>query len=95
MSFSYLTGGEDKFLHFTASLLLVLLMRHFSFGTLVALFTVSSVGIGKELYDYFDYGLFSCGDLVYDFLGCLMGCAVFNGEFKKCQLFPRHNKGVK
>ena len=33
----------------------------------------TSVGVGKEMYDKLDYGLFDTKDLAYDFAGCLFG----------------------
>jgi len=60
---------KDKYLHFLVCLgiclLLYPLIGWWSIGTAIA------TGIGKELYDYKDYGLFSWSDIVADLLGTI------------------------
>ena len=57
----------DKKLHFSVCLgiclLLYPLIGWWSIGTAIA------TGVGKELYDWRDYGLFSCGDILADMAG--------------------------
>lgn len=59
----------DKLLHFLCclgiTLLLYPLIGWWSIGTAVA------TGVGKELYDLHDYGLFSWWDIVADLAGVL------------------------
>lgn len=57
----------DKLLHFLVCLgiclLLYPLIGWWSIGTAIA------TGVGKELYDWRDYGLFSWGDILADMSG--------------------------
>lgn len=57
----------DKLLHFFVcfgiTLLLYPLIGWWSIGTAIA------TGVGKELYDWRDYGLFSWGDILADMAG--------------------------
>ena len=57
----------DKKLHFSVCLgiclLLYPLIGWWSIGTAIA------TGVGKELYDWRDYGLFSWGDILADMAG--------------------------
>ena len=58
---------SDKILHFLCcfgiTLLLYPLIGWWSIGTAIA------TGVGKELYDWRDYGLFSWGDILADMSG--------------------------
>lgn len=36
----------------------------------------ATIGLGKELYDEYDYGGFSSKDLAYDLLGCGLGVII-------------------
>ena len=60
----------DKILHFTVCFLIALLLYPvigwWSIGTAIA------TGVGKELYDWRDYGNFSWGDILADFLGVIV-----------------------
>ena len=53
--------GTDKFLHFVGGACVV--------GITHSWFMLAVVAIGKELYDYQDYGNFSRGDIVATVLG--------------------------
>lgn len=61
----------DKILHFSVclgiTLLLYPLFGWWSIGTALA------TGVGKELYDWRDYGNFSWGDIIADVIGVLVG----------------------
>ncbi len=69
MSISY-----DKFLHFGACFLIALvlypLIGWWGVGAAVA------AGVGKELYDLHDYGLFSWWDIVADIAGTAVGAII-------------------
>ena len=64
----------DKKLHFAVcfgiTLLLYPLIGWWSVGTAVA------TGVGKELYDWRDYGLFSWSDIVADLAGTAVGAFI-------------------
>ena len=64
----------DKILHFTVcfliALLLYTLIGWWSIGTAVA------TGVGKELYDWKDYGNFSWGDILADMIGILVAVLI-------------------
>ncbi len=64
----------DKKLHFSVCLgiclLLYPLIGWWSIGTAIA------TGVGKELYDWRDYGLFSWGDIIADLAGAAVGTII-------------------
>lgn len=64
----------DKLLHFFVcfgiTLLLYPLIGWWSIGTAIA------TGVGKELYDWKDYGLFSWADIIADIAGTAAGAAI-------------------
>lgn len=64
----------DKRIHFSVCFLITFLLfpliGWWSIGTAVA------TGVGKELYDWKDYGLFSWSDIVADVLGVLAGVGI-------------------
>mgnify|MGYP003148473985 CR=1 FL=1 len=57
--------GTDKFLHFVGGACVMAITNSWIILTLVA--------IGKEIYDYQDYGLFSKADVIATFLGGIFG----------------------
>lgn len=65
---------KDKIMHFTAcfciALLLYPMIGWWSVGTALA------TGIGKEIYDYKDYGNFSWSDILADSIGVIAGIIV-------------------
>ena len=65
---------SDKFLHFLCccgiALVLYPLIGWWSIGAAVA------AGVGKELYDWRDYGLFSWGDIIADMLGVVVAIII-------------------
>lgn len=65
----------DKILHFGVCLLLTLVIGYFSLP--LAFLAVLVTGVGKEVYDYLDYGLFSIGDLIADILGFIIGLSIY------------------
>lgn len=64
----------DKKLHFAVcfgiTLLLFPLIGWWSIGTAIA------TGVGKELYDWRDYGTFSWGDIAADILGVIVAIII-------------------
>ena len=64
----------DKLLHFAVcfaiSLLLFPVIGWWSIGTAVA------TGVGKELFDFDDYGVFSWGDILADVLGVALAVII-------------------
>ena len=64
----------DKLLHFGVCFLITLLLYPvigwWSIGTAIA------TGIGKEIYDWKDYGNFSWSDIVADLVGVVVGVII-------------------
>ena len=64
----------DKKLHFFVCFLITFLLYPligwWSIGTAIA------TGVGKELYDWRDYGLFSWADILADFLGVVVATVI-------------------
>lgn len=64
----------DKALHFAVcfaiALLLYPVIGWWSIGTAIA------TGVGKELYDWRDYGTFSWGDIAADMLGVIVAMII-------------------
>lgn len=58
----------DKCLHFIVCMLLTMVFSLFV-PMWVAGITVLIIGIGKEIYDYADYGKFDWKDLIADIIG--------------------------
>ena len=67
---------KDKLYHFIAGLILSLIGGHFN--PLYGLILGISAGIGKEVYDYYDYGLFDKKDMLFTWLGAIIGYSVWN-----------------
>lgn len=70
---TYSKVEEDKQLHFGVSSII-------GYGTTYMLETGAArygtcigIGLAKEIYDEYDYGVFSKDDLIYDTLGCVVG----------------------
>jgi len=57
--------GTDKFLHFAGGACVMAITNSWIMLAIVA--------IGKEIYDYNDYGLFSKGDVIATVLGGVFG----------------------
>jgi len=78
MQFLYARGFDwnewSSALHFWFSFLLVIVGRVFNLNIFLTAVIVFSLGVGKELYDYFiRKTVFSWNDLMYDFIGVCMG----------------------
>lgn len=73
---SYLIPPEDKFLHFSVICALFLVCRAVGVSVLLTLSFCAVIGVGKEIYDYFDYGLFSISDIIADCAGGLVAYLV-------------------
>lgn len=65
----------DKWLHLLACYAITLTSLLFAgwWGVLAGV----GAGLGKELYDRADYGLFSWGDIVADAIGVALACLVY------------------
>lgn len=72
-----LTTNKDKVYHFTLSYVIMLTLLLFTTPYSAAMVTFV-IGIGKELYDEFDYGGFSIPDLIADFAGVLLAAGFFS-----------------
>lgn len=65
---------QDKKLHLICGLAIAIV-----FGwqyPLIGLLAGVIAGIGKEVYDYFDYGLFDKKDMLFTWLGATIGALV-------------------
>lgn len=67
----FLTKHVDKLLHYLVCFFIVTIC--FPINIWVGLGLAGVCAVGKEIYDYYDYGLFSWWDLLFDVLG--MGSA--------------------
>lgn len=66
--------AQDKKLHLLAGLGMTIV-----FGwqnPIIGLFAGIIAGIAKEVYDYFDYGLFDKKDMLFTWLGATIGALV-------------------
>ena len=75
---------KDKQKHFGVSTAIGAASTYFFDDYRYSLASCFAVGLGKELYDEYDYNGFSGKDLVYDGLGCSLG--VLTGEVIKFNL---------
>ena len=60
----------DKLYHFIAGFLISLIGGYFN--PLCGLFLGISAGVAKEVYDYYDYGLFDKKDMLFTWLGSIV-----------------------
>lgn len=72
---------SDKYIHYNVCLLIAYaIMRVLPLPTwmryILAVTITILVGIGKEVYDYFDYGLFDKKDLLADCVGAVTGATL-------------------
>ena len=67
---------KDKLYHFIAGLILSLIGGYFNplYGLILGIFA----GVAKEVYDYYDYGLFDKKDMLFTWLGAIIGYSVWN-----------------
>lgn len=62
----------DSYYHLIVSFLIAVLIYLFITRNLFYIFSlVIIIGIAKEIYDYYDYGLFSLKDIISDIIGYL------------------------
>ena len=61
----------DKLYHFIAGFLISLIGGYFN--PLCGLFLGIFAGVAKEVYDYYDYGLFDKKDMLFTWLGAIIG----------------------
>lgn len=71
----------DKYIHYNVCLLIAcVIMRTLPLPTwaryILAVTITILIGIGKEVYDYFDYGLFDRKDLLADCVGAVTGATL-------------------
>ena len=64
--------GKDKYKHAIAGLVFAIIFSELGLSPLVTLGLVALVGVGKEVYDYIDYGLFDTWDAVATVLPVLI-----------------------
>lgn len=64
---------DDKKLHLGVSTVLSTVIVQATKDKEVAFTACMVIGVGKESYDWADYGSFSGGDLAYDAVGCALG----------------------
>lgn len=62
--------AEDKKLHMLCGLLISLLVG--SYNPIYGLCAGVTAGVAKEVYDYYDYGLFDKYDMFYTWVGALL-----------------------
>lgn len=62
---------KDKLYHFIAGFLISLIGGYFN--QLCGLFLGIFAGVAKEVYDYYDYGLFDKKDMLFTWLGAIIG----------------------
>lgn len=76
---------EDKQKHIIVSVVLTILIslsyiKLFSMYFYTGIFwggvSTTLIGVGKEVYDYIDYGLFSWGDIKADLIGVALGVVI-------------------
>ena len=72
---------SDKYIHYNVCLLIAYaIMRALPLPTwmryVIAITVTIIIGIGKEVYDYFDYGLFDKKDLLADCVGAMTGATL-------------------
>ena len=61
---------KDKLYHFIAGFIISLIGGNFN--PLCGLFLGMLAGVAKEVYDYYDYGLFDKRDMLFTWLGSIM-----------------------
>lgn len=66
---------KDKILHFTCCLLITIIMSLIT-NIPIGFVTAVIIGLGKELIDKLDYGLFDIKDLIADILGASLGTVI-------------------
>ena len=76
---------EDKQKHIVVSVILTILIslsyiKLFSIYFYTGIFwggvSTTLIGVGKEVYDYVDYGLFSWKDIIADLIGVVLGVVI-------------------
>lgn len=65
--------GADKICHFLVGVLIVVSITLLIDDEIIALSSMASVAVGKELYDYFSYGHYSFFDMFATLLGGVLG----------------------
>ena len=72
---------SDKYIHYNVCLVVACaIMRVLPLPTwqryVIAVSVTILIGVAKEVYDYFDYGLFDCKDLLADCVGAVTGATL-------------------
>lgn len=72
---------SDKYIHYNVCLVIAcVIMRVLPLPTwlrfVIAVSATILIGVAKEVYDYFDYGLFDCKDLLADCAGAVTGATL-------------------
>ena len=68
--------GNDKAYHFIAGLIVCILVSLIFKNPMYGLIASVIAGIGKEIYDYYDYGKFDFADALATFVGGICGYIV-------------------
>ena len=71
-----ITTHQDKVLHAIAGFLVGAITMYFFIGTMYPVLAVIAVGLGKELYDEYEYGGFDFFDLFVTLLGGFFGIVI-------------------
>jgi hypothetical protein len=56
--------GKDKYKHAIAGIIFAVIFTELGLTALTTLWLVLAVGVAKEVYDYFDYGVFDKWDVL-------------------------------
>jgi uncharacterized membrane protein YjdF len=68
--------GKDKIIHFIVCFVLAVLAALITNSIIIGWLSAVVVGIAKELYDRYSYGLFDIKDLMADILGATCGILI-------------------
>ena len=68
--------ADDKKLHFLAGVIICVLVALIFKSPMYGLIASVIAGIGKEIYDYYDYGKFDFADALATFVGGICGYIV-------------------
>ncbi len=83
---------KDKQFHLGVSAVLGAGLQYHTDDWVTSMTACSLVGLGKEIYDEYDYGGFDTEDLAYDVVGCGLGVVV--GDYGLYLFGDQDAKGV-
>lgn len=67
---------KDKLYHLIAGFLISAILG-VRFDPMESLLLGMWAGVGKELYDFYDYGVFDVKDMLFTFLGAFLGAGIW------------------